>query len=90
MSMQQIGKKGATFVNNYGLRKVFNPYATKNPTEALHPSERLKLSNRFSLINPKKNVLHVTEGDDDENEHEELIESRSMLADDSINDVVTQ
>lgn len=57
-------RKGATFVNNYGLRKVHNPYATKNPTEALHPSERLKLTNRFSLINPKKNVLHVPEEDD--------------------------
>lgn len=63
--------KGATFVNNYGLRKIFNPYATKNPTEALNPSQRLKLSLRFSLINPKKNILHVSKEEDEDDDEDE-------------------
>lgn len=41
------------------MKKILNPYAAINPRELLPASERNKLSQRFQLINPSKNILHV-------------------------------
>ena len=59
------------------MKRVLNPYASINPRDNLPASERNRISDRFSLINPKRNIVKIKQEDSD-NEDEELIESEQI------------
>ena len=73
MSTDSNDIKKLTVINNLGLKKVLNPYANADPRENLPASERNRISDMFSLINPKRNIVKVR-NDDSELDEQELFE----------------
>ncbi|CDW81673.1 UNKNOWN [Stylonychia lemnae] len=71
--------KRLTQINNLGMKKVMNPYAIADPRDQLRPSERNKMSQRFQLLDPNKNVvkIHVEESEDDDDINIEEVRGQS-------------